>query len=78
VTSGSSDDFDRLLDRTDTQCSSPSPQVKATELDNPLNAAVSDFIQSCRQDFQHDKCKPLISVEPINITEHPSNYEPFE
>jgi hypothetical protein len=43
------------------------------ELDNPLNAAVSDFIQSRRQDFQHDKCKPLISVEPINITEHPSN-----
>jgi hypothetical protein len=60
----------------DTQRSSPFPQVQATELDDPLNIADSDLIQSHRQDFQHDKCKPFISFEPI--TEHPSNYEPFK
>jgi hypothetical protein len=59
----------------DTQHSSPSPQVQVTELDNPLNVADSDLIQSHQQDFQHNNCKPFFSFEPI--TKHPNNYKPL-
>jgi hypothetical protein len=62
----------------DTQHSSPSSQVQATELDNSLNVTDSDLIQNHRQDFHHAKCKPFISFSFEPITEHPSNYEPFK
>jgi hypothetical protein len=60
----------------DTQRTSPPLQVQDTELKSSLNVTDSDSIQSHEQDFQHDKCAPFISFEPI--TEHPSNHEPFK